>query len=114
MDSSRGSASRRLRGNSRTNLRHVPDGDECRDWLKENLAPLPVGEISQEAGLTKRAAENIKAGDNGMRMEHLVAFCRNDPQFRAAFIEFVGGEVALPAEITMAINAYVQRKAREP
>lgn len=114
MGKSLGSYARRLRGDSRSNLRHVPNGEECRDWLKEHLAPLPVGEVAQEAGLTKRAAENIKSGENGMRMEHLVAFCRNDPQFRAAFIEFVGGEVALPAEITMAINAYVQRKAREP
>ncbi len=114
MGNGRGSYARRLRGDSRSNLRHVPNGEECRDWLKENLAPLPASEISQTSGLTKRAVENIKSGENGMRMEHLVAFCRNDPQFRAAFIEFVGGEVALPAEITMAINAYVQRKAREP
>ncbi len=104
----RGATTRRV---VRVSRRSLPaDGKSCRDWLKDELAGKHVGEIAEAADLTKRAAENLKAGENGMRMENLVAMCRNDPIFRAAFFEFCGGELDLPPDLTAVINAYVRRK----
>lgn len=67
------------------------DAQQCRDWLKEHLTGFSCGEIAESAQCTKRTAENIRAGANGMRMEYLVAMLRNNNAFRAAFFEFVGG-----------------------
>ena len=108
MWSVRGSYSRRLLRDSRTNLRRAADGTECRDFLKTNLAPLESGEIAEDAQCTKRAAENIRSGENGMRMEYLVAMCRNNPQFRAAFFEFCGGQLEMPPELTAVITKYLR------
>jgi hypothetical protein len=111
MDVSRSAPTRSFFRNSRRNL-HRADGQECRDWLKDTLEEqrLAVGEVAECADVTKRAAENLKAGENGMRMENLVAMCRNDPVFRAAFFEFCGGELDLPPDLTAVINAYMRRK----
>lgn len=109
MEMFRGSATRRLLRGSRRNLQPA-DGRGCRDWLKDTLAAQGVGEVAECADVTKRAAENLKAGENGMRMENLVAMCRNDPVFRAAFFEFCGGELDLPPDLTAVINAYMRRK----
>lgn len=103
MDTSKGSYSRRFQGNSGRNLRAEPSGEECRDWLKDYLSEREAGEIAKAAGCTKRAAENIRAGDNSMRMEFLVAMCRNDAAFRAQFFEFCGGKLQFPPEITAAL-----------
>jgi hypothetical protein len=46
-------------------------------------------------------------------MKFLVALCRNNPEFRAGFFEFCGGELGMDAAVTIAINAYARRKARE-
>lgn len=85
------------------------DGSECRDWLKDQLSGAEVGEIATDAQCTKRAAENIRAGENGMRMEYLVAMCRNNPEFRAAFFEFCGGELEIPGDLTAMIQKYLRR-----
>lgn len=111
---SKGSYNRRIRGETRNDSRATPNGEECRDWLKGQFDQIPVGEISQDAGCTKRAAENIRAGENGIRMEFLVALCRNNPLFRADFFAFCGGKLENDPEfvagITMALNSLSRRQ----
>lgn len=113
MFDARGPYGRRDQGKSRNDL-HLPDGEECRDWLSEYHENIPVGQIAKAAGSTKRAAENIKSGDNGMQMAHLVAYCRNDPVFRAEFFKFCGGHMETDPEfvagITMALNSLARRQ----
>ena len=108
MDRGRGSNTGRVVPQSRTIFR--ADGKEVRDWLRGHLASRNVGEIAQDADMTKRGAENVRAGEHGIRIENLVAMCRNDPLFRAAFFEFCGGELELPPDLTAVINRYVRAK----
>lgn len=99
-----GSFPRRIQGGSRRNLRAVPNGEECREFQKQFFAHADPEDIARAAGCTPRAAENIRDGENGMQMKFLVALCRNDPTFRAAFFELCGGKLQFPPEITAALS----------
>jgi hypothetical protein len=87
---------------------------ECSDWLQHQLRRTPAKEISAECGIGQRAAEGIKAGRNGLTMAHLVTICRTNPEFRAQFFAFCGGQLEgdpeLVANLSRAINAVMQQR----
>lgn len=90
--------------------------NECSDWLKHQLRRKPAKDISAECGIGVRAAEGIKAGRNGLTMAHLVTMCRSNPEFRAQFFAFCGGQLEgdpeLVANLSRAINAVMQQQQR--
>ena len=82
------------------------DGHEFREWSRKFLEGYSRGEIAEKAQCTKRTAENVRAGKFSWRAEYLIAMCRNDPTFRAAFFEFCGGNLVVPPDLLAALNKY--------
>lgn len=113
VENSHRSFARKHRGEHSAHTRGVDTG-ECQDWLRSNSNAYHSKEISALTGAGTRAAENIKQGRNGITMAHLVAWCRNDPSFRAEFFKFCGGhlegEPEMVAALSHAINAVLQRR----
>lgn len=96
--------------------RHIhTNTGECSDWLAERLRNRSAKEISRQTGQGQRAAEAVKMGRNGLTMAHLVNICRADPEFRAQFFYFCGGELEgnpeLVSKLTQAINAVMRGDA---
>lgn len=102
------------RGEHSRNAHLRSDTRECSDWLAHQLRRKPAKDISAECGVGVRAAEGIKAGRNGLTMAHLVTMCRANPDFRAAFFAFCGGELEgspeLVAKLSHAINHIMQQE----
>lgn len=105
------------RGEQNKAARYQSDTRECSDWLQHQLRKVPAKEISADCGIGVRAAEGTKAGRNGLTMAHLVTMCRANPDFRAQFFAFCGGQLegdpALVANLSRAINAVMQQQAKE-
>lgn len=101
------------RGEHTANKHLKTDTPECSDWLAEQLRPISAKVISERTGQGQRAAEAVKMGRNGLTMAHLVNICRADPDFRAAFFHFCGGQLEgspeLVANLSRAINAVMQQ-----
>jgi hypothetical protein len=104
MSGLRASYPRKVRSNSGRNLRAIPNGEECREFQRECFSNMGAGDIAALAGCTKRAAKNIRAGENNIQMKFLVTMLRNDPAFRASFFEFCGGQLQFPPEVTAALS----------
>lgn len=95
--------------------RHIPcDTAQASDWLKDQFREESAKAISEKTGQGQRAAEAVKMGRNGLTMAHLVNICRADPDFRAQFFAFCGGQLegdpALVANLSRAINAVMQQR----
>lgn len=102
------------RGEHSSNPHLQTNTRECSDWLQHQLRRTPAKEISADCGIGVRAAEGIKAGRNGLTMAHLVTMCRANPDFRAQFFHFCGGQLegdpSLIANLSRAINAVMQQQ----
>ena len=100
------------RGEHSASKHLASDTRECSDWLQHQFRKQSAKEISQKTGQGQRAAEAVKMGRNGLTMAHLVNICRADPDFRAAFFSFCGGQLEgdpeLVANLSRAINAVMQ------
>lgn len=96
-----------------TSNRHLhTDTRECSDWLQHQFRQQSAKVISEKTGQGQRAAEAVKMGRNGLTMAHLVNICRADPDFRAQFFAFCGGQLEgdpeMVAALSKAINAVMQ------
>jgi hypothetical protein len=105
------------RGEHSANRHLTSDTRECSDWLAHQFRQQSAKDISEKTGQGQRAAEAVKMGRNGLTMAHLVNICRADPDFRASFFAFCGGQLegdpSLVANLSRAINAVMQQR-REP
>lgn len=104
------------RGEHSANKHLRSDTRECSDWLQHQFRKQSSKEISEQGGIGQRAAEGVKQGRNGLTMAHLVNMCRANPDFRAQFFAFCGGQLegdpALVANLSRAINAVMQMQRR--
>lgn len=102
------------RGEHSANPHLKTDTQECSDWLADQLRQQSAKVIADKTGQGQRAAEAVKMGRNGLTMAHLVNICRADPEFRAQFFAFCGGQLEgspeLVANLSKAINAIMQRE----
>jgi hypothetical protein len=100
------------RGEPSANRHLHSDTRECSDWRAHQFRKQSAKDVSEKTGQGQRAAEAVKMGRNGLTMAHLVNICRVDPDFRAAFFAFCGGQLegnpALVANLSRAINAVMQ------
>lgn len=103
------------RGEHSANKHLCSDTRECSDWLQNQFRQQSAAAISKKTGQGHRAAEAVKMGRNGLTMAHLVNICRADPDFRAAFFHFCGGQLEgdpeLVANLSRAINAVMRNGA---
>lgn len=87
---------------------------DCTDWLAGYFRDQSAKEIARKTGQSPRTAEAVKTGRNCLTMAHLVNMCRADPQFAAAFAEYVGlllpGDAAFAGALTQVFNAYQRRR----
>jgi hypothetical protein len=94
------------------------DTKECSDWLAHQFRKRSAKDISEYTGQGQRAAEAVKMGRNGLTMAHLVNICRADPDFRAQFFAFCGGQLegdpSMVAALSRAINAVMQQQGAAP
>ena len=111
MSSSQGYFPRSFRGDPR----QVSSKTENRDWLQSQASSRPVQQVSDDSGLSAKAVENLRRGQNKIGFDALVDWCRNDPEFAAAFAEHIGlilpGEAEFAGALTRAFNAYQRRRA---
>lgn len=104
---------RRFRGQNRAkiSLRAVKVGNQ--DWLRGQAQRYSAKDGASITGQAPAAFENLRQGRNKVSFDNLVEWCRNDPQFAAAFAEYVGlimpGDAEFAGAITVAINAYLRR-----
>lgn len=108
LDDSLTKVARTFRGEPRANISH-------RDWLKEQQVFQDSPKVvAEKTGMTPRAVENIRLGRNAISFDNLVELCRADPDFAAAFCEYIGvlkpGEAEFAGALTKAFNAYQRRK----
>lgn len=99
----------------KTSLRDVKNANT--DWLRDHAKKLSAKDGQKVTGLNPKAFENLRQGRNKINFDNLVEWCRNDPQFAAAFAEHIGlvlpGEAEFAGALTHAVNAYWRRKSRE-
>lgn len=111
MHSSQGYFPRSFRGDSR----QVSSKTENRDWIKGQASSRSTKQISNDSGLSEKAVENLRRGQNKIGFDALVDWCRSDPEFAAAFAEHIGlilpGEAEFAGALTRAFNAYQRRRA---
>lgn len=67
------------------------------DFIKTEAARLPSKEGAIKTEQTPISFANFKAGRNKPSFDALVAWCRNDPAFAAAFCLHIG--IILPGEV---------------
>jgi hypothetical protein len=114
MQSSLGKIPRTYRGEPRPNT-SIRDGRKSHgDWLAQQASARSEQEVSDATGMTPKAVGNLRQKRNKISFDNLVEWCRNDPQFAAAFAEYVGllrpGEGEFAGALTQAFNAYQRRE----
>jgi hypothetical protein len=113
MQNSLGNAPRSFRGDPRPNI--SIGKRENSDWLADQAARRSEKDIADKTGLTPKAVGNLRQRKNKISFDCLVEWCRNDPDFAAAFAEHVGlirpGEAEFAGALTRAFNAFQRRSA---
>jgi hypothetical protein len=67
---------------------------------KSNISPTwRRAKFQRSPDARSARPKNIRDGENGIQMKFLVALCRNDPTFRAAFFELCGGKLQFPPDV---------------
>lgn len=108
--------SRRVRADYRhaSSLADIKRGNQ--DWIKDEARKLSAKEGAALTGLAERAFENIRLGRNKISFDPFIEWCRNSPDFAAAYAAHVGlilpGEAEYAGAITRAYNAYERMKAK--
>lgn len=83
-----GKVTRTFHGDPRPNISH-PKGENT-DWLKDQARKESAKEGAAKAAMSPKAFENLQQGRNKISFDSLVEWCRNDPEFAAAFAEHIG------------------------
>lgn len=83
------------------------------DWLAAQVSKRSVIEVVNATGMTEKAVQNIRQRRSKISFDNLVDLCRDDPEFAAAFAEYVGlilpGQAEFAGALTRAFNAYQRR-----
>ena len=89
--------------------------DNLVDFMQAQALRRPVKEIQQHTGLSKKQVENIRQGVSGVSGKTLTNWIIADPQFGAAYAEWVGmirpGEAEFAGALTQAFNAFQRRQS---
>lgn len=113
--SANGTISRSFVPQNRKNTSHRDGKVENGDWLAAQISQRSVAEVVASTGMTDKAVQNIRRRKSKISFDNLVDLCRTDPEFAAAFAEYVGlilpGEAEFAGALTNAFNAFQRRKA---
>jgi hypothetical protein len=97
---------------------HTPRRDgktENQDWLAAQLSGRSVQDVTDCTGMSDKAVQNIRRRKSKISFDNLVDLCRTDPEFAAAFAEYVGlilpGEAEFAGKLTETFNAWQRRRA---
>lgn len=89
---------------------------ELVDFMQAQALARTIKELARLTGLSEKAIANIRSGIAGASGQTISTWCRNDPQFRAAYFAWCGGELETDpqfyAHMSQAINAYMRTAAR--
>lgn len=84
------------------------------DWLAAQLAQRSVDEVVSKTGMTAKAVQNVRQRRAKLSFDNFTELCQNDPDFAAAYAEYVGlirpGEAEFAGALTQAFNAYQRRQ----
>jgi hypothetical protein len=112
---SNGSNGRRVIGQRRQNTSARDEKLENQDWLAAIIASRSVQHVIDGTGMNAKAVQNIRQRKSKISFDNLVSLCRSDPEFAAAFCEYIGvlrpGEAEFAGALTKAFNAYQRRQA---
>ncbi len=88
--------------------------DEIVDFVKERALRKTIKEVCALTGLSEKAVKNLRLGSAGASAQTISTWCRNDPQFRAEYFYWLGGNLEVEPEtvaaLSIAINRVLQRK----
>lgn len=112
-----GNRARNDRGEHRPNT-SIANGKRLHgDWLADELCKRSEKEVANDTGMTPKAVGNLRQRRNKISFDNFVELCIADPQFAAAFAEYVGlirpGEAEFAGALTQAFNAYQRKQGRE-
>lgn len=112
MVSALGNNGRRFRGRQYPNssLRDAKLANQ--DWIKDHARGLSAKDGAELTGLSPKAFENLRQGNNKISFDNLVEWCRNDPQFRASFFHHCGGYLEIDPEMVAGITRVLNDAAR--
>src|ERR1035437_3152529 len=84
---------------------------EMIDFIKAQVRRRRAKEVQRLTGLSIKAIENMRMGLSGASSQTITTWCRNDPEFRAAYFAECGGllegDPEMLSGLTRAVNAYM-------
>lgn len=108
-----GKNDRRDRGDSRGSSR--VSSPELVDFLQDQARKKSRKEVARIAQLSIKAVEKIVAGESGASAQTITTWCRNCPEFRAAYFAHCGGVLfgspEMEGALSRLVNGFVNRSA---
>lgn len=86
-------------------------------FLRSQARRIAAKEGAERTGMSPKGFQKLQQGENTISFDKLIEWCRNDPDFGAAFCEYIGvlrpGEAEFAAALTRTFNAYQRKQGRE-
>jgi hypothetical protein len=86
-------------------------------FLRTQARRIAAKEGAERTGMSPKGFQKLQQGENCISFDRLIEWCRNDPEFGAAFCEYIGvlrpGEAEFAAALTRTFNAYQRKQGRE-
>ena len=116
MQKSRSAFTGTVLGKSARDSGAVVKGDNVA-FLRSQARRIAAKEGAERTGMSPKGFQKLQQGENTISFEKLVEWCRNDPDFGAAFCEYIGvlrpGEAEFAAALTRTFQAYQRKQGRE-
>lgn len=88
--------------------------DELVDFVKVRALKKTIKEVCGLTGLSEKAVKNLRLGSQGASAQTISTWCRNDPQFRAEYFYWCGGQLECEPETVAALTIAINRVMRRP
>jgi hypothetical protein len=108
------------KGNSGTSVRGENEHGnrvstaELVDFVQVQTRKRRAKEVQRLTGLSIKAIENMRMGLSGASAQTITTWCRNDPDFRAAYFAYCGGmlegDPEMLAGLTRAVQSFMRQK----
>lgn len=83
--------------------------DEIVDFVQARALKKTIKEVCYLTGLSEKAVKNLRLGTQGASAQTISTWCRNDPQFRAEYFYWLGGNLEVEPETVAAISIAIHR-----
>lgn len=82
-------------------------------FLRTQARRIAAKEGAERTGMSPKGFQKLQQGENTISFDKLIEWCRNDPDFGAAFCEYIGvlrpGEAEFAGALTRTFQAYQRR-----